>query len=290
MSYDVWKTLFTGDFDCDKFLYHYTGIEKAIKILYSNKLRFSEIKKTNDTAESKIRIIYKNGDGTIMDENNEKIRTVNDYFNKYHDIVRLLCFSQDQQLSVKDTVKAVDCHPNHKVDRYYDVSGRGFALPRMWAQYATDNTGVCFIINKESFEKQLQKQVQIFTSRKVEYKSFFTHFTIDENKLEIIYEKAIMAANGPLPLITMIQKDKDFQKYNFFVKLKDWENEHEYRYLAVIEQAKPSLEIGNLQKYLVGIVVGEKIDPAYETVIRKLVPENCAVKKISFNTTSCVLK
>ena len=90
--------MFTGDFDYNKYLYHYTGIEKAIKILYSSKLRFSEIQQTNDTSESKIRIIYINKNGEIMDENNEKIKKVNDYFRKYHDIVRLLCFSLDQPL------------------------------------------------------------------------------------------------------------------------------------------------------------------------------------------------
>lgn len=290
MSYDVWKTLFTGDFDSTKYLYHYTGIEKAIKILYSNKLRFSEIQKTNDTAESKIRIVYKNNNGQIMDKNNGKVQIVSDYFKQYHDIVRLLCFSMDQTLSSKNYKEAVNCHPNHKLDQYYDVSGRGFALPRMWAQYATDNSGVCFIINKELFEEQLQKQVQIYTSRKVVYKSFFTHFTIGEDKLDSIYEKVKMVTNGSLPLISLIQNDEDFQKYNFFVKLKDWENEHEYRYIAVIEEKKPPLEIGNLQKYLAGVVIGEKIDPAFETVIKKLVFDNCSVKKISFNTTSCVVK
>ena len=42
--------------DCEKYLYHYTSVEKASKILYYKTLRFLPIVNTNDTIESKVRL------------------------------------------------------------------------------------------------------------------------------------------------------------------------------------------------------------------------------------------
>lgn len=102
MSYDVWKTLYTGDFDSSKYLYHYTSMDKAIKIIHSNELRFSHIGRTNDTSESKLKIIYIHSttkETLCMDERIEK---VSKYFKEYHNIVRLLCFSMDSIIKEKE--------------------------------------------------------------------------------------------------------------------------------------------------------------------------------------------
>lgn len=53
---DVWYTWHDTEFDCEKYLYHYTSVEKASKILYYKTLRFLPIVNTNDTIESKVRL------------------------------------------------------------------------------------------------------------------------------------------------------------------------------------------------------------------------------------------
>ena len=40
----------------------------------------------------------------------------------------------------------VKLHTNSEKIKYNDYTGRGFSLPRMWAQYANNNDGVCFVL------------------------------------------------------------------------------------------------------------------------------------------------
>ena len=290
MGYDVWKTLYTDDFDTKKYLYHYTSIEKAIKIIHSEELRFASISNTNDTSEAKLKIIY------VADFNNEipysdiRVQIVSAYFKKYYDIVRLLCFSMDTSLSTKEKEAAESLHNNPSKDKYFDVSGRGFALPRMWSQYASNNEGLCFIINKEKLEEQINDSMEFFKSGRVSYKGFFDCYKINEDKLDILSKRIEMVANGGLTLLNLMQKDKDFLNYNFFEKLNDWKNEHEYRYLALTDNSHNVISIKNLFKYVEGIVIGEKIEPAYENVIKKVINDKCEVKKIIFGNRSCKLK
>ena len=104
-----------------------------------------------------------------------------------------------------------------------------------------------------------------------------------------------MVLNGSLTMLDMIQKDNDFLMYNFFTKLDDWKNEHEYRMVALIDnKGEPAcrLQIDNVSSCLEGVVLGEQIEPAYEETIKILVRtigNNCEVKKIQFNSRMCKL-
>lgn len=290
MGYDVWKTLYTGDFDTKKYLYHYTNIDKAIKIIHSQELRFASITKTNDTSEAKLKIIYIDNNNNELLESDCRVKKVNKYFKKYHEVVRLLCFSLDTTLTIAEKKAAYTLHKNHSRDKYYDVSGRGFALPRMWSQYASNNEGVCFIINKDEFEKNVSKKLDFYKPSKVRYKGFFSCCKIEEKKLNELYEKVEMVANGGLTLVNLMQKDREFLNYNFFEKLNDWENEHEYRYIALTDKLENKIAVNNLFDYLEGVVIGEKIDPAYEEVIRKIIGSRCEVKKIYFGNRGCKVR
>lgn len=54
MGFEVWKPL--DEIGTDKYLYHYTSMEKAHSILYNNELLFSAPSKTNDIFEQKVKI------------------------------------------------------------------------------------------------------------------------------------------------------------------------------------------------------------------------------------------
>ena len=290
MGYDVWKTLYTNDFDTSKYLYHYTTIEKAIKILHSQTLRFASISSTNDTTESRMKLIYTDASNNELPKDDKRVKVVDDYFKTYYKLIRLICFSGDSPLTNKDKDKAQKLHVDHETDKYFDISGRGFALPRMWSQYASNNEGVCFIVNKEMFEIELKKKLEFFKHKPVKYKGFFDSHVIDEEKLNILYNRVKSHTNGSLTLLSQMSSDAKFLEYNFFTKLKDWENEREYRYVTFTNDANEHVEIGNIYSYLEGIVIGEKIDPAYESVIKMKVSSKCRVKKISFGNRSCILK
>ena len=57
---DIWNTWHDPKFDCGKYLYHYTSVEKASKILFHKNFSFSLITRTNDTTESKIKLEFDN--------------------------------------------------------------------------------------------------------------------------------------------------------------------------------------------------------------------------------------
>ena len=290
MSYEIWRTLFTDDFNLDQYLYHYTSVEKAMKIIFSKELWFSKISKTNDTTESKLRIQFKTDDSKMLLSEDKRTSDVRKYLMENNDDIRLLCFSRDIALSKKELKFAIAMHRNHSKDKYFDISGRGFALPRMWAQYASNHEGICFIINKKKFEDKL-KSIAYLRKRDVEYQNFLMCYEIKEKQLNQLNNQVKEYFNGRLSFLELISTDEHFIKYNYFTKQKDWENEREYRYIAAVDGDKElNVKIGGLFDYVEAVVVGEKIDPAYELAIRNMIENRCDIKKIFFSTNMCYVE
>lgn len=262
---EVWSTWHDEKFNCSKYLYHYTNIEKACKILFHKNLRFSFLSKTNDTAESKIKLEFMN-DGKI--ENFiQKTEIIRNYMKNHNEFLQLLCFSMDEE-RIED--KKVFTKKDDKF--FVDMSGRGFALPRMWAQYADNNCGVCLIINKENFESELARNYGILKIyyNKVFYKDAFASFSMPvetiDNLSHSIKEDSASTVSG----YRFLKEHPDFVKYSYFTKYMDWMNEKEYRYL-ISSDNKNAKEIKNIYRYLEGVVVGEKIDSVDEWLIYSLV-------------------
>jgi len=290
MNYKIWGTLFTNDFNLDQYLYHYTSVEKAIKIIFSKELWFSKISRTNDPTESKLRIQFKTDDSATLLSEDNRTSVVRKYLTQHNDDIRLLCFSKDIAIPEDELAFAIATHRNHAKDKYFDISGRGFALPRMWAQYASNHEGVCFIINKKKFDEKLES-IAYVRQQAVEYENFLTCYEIRETQLSQLYKKVNNYKNGSLSFLDLVNRDEHFIKYNYFTKQKDWQNEREYRYIALVNGGEESnIKIQDLFDYVEAIVVGEKIDPAYELAIRKVLDGNCDIKKIFFSTNMCYVE
>ena len=289
MSLQVWKTLFTDDLDLKQYLYHYTTIDKAIRIINSEQLWFSRLTNLNDTTESKLKIAFNNGNSKNISINDKRTKEITKYLSESNDGIRLLCFSQDINLPKSQKTRALKFHKNHEKDKYFDFTGRGFALPRMWAQYASNHEGICFIVNKHKFDEKL-KNLLYCRQSKVKYENYFKPFSIDEKKLDSLYQQVTYYYSGDLSFFHFLTSDDHFVNYNYFTKQKDWENEHEYRYISFVNhETKKEIKIENLFDFLEGIVIGEKIDPAYENVIRNIVDNRCDIKKIHFCSGMCNL-
>lgn len=287
---DVWRTMFTNDFDSNKYLYHYTSIETAIKIVCSDRLLFSPISKTNDTSEAKMKIFIPVPPGMSDVSYTQKATKIKEYFTNYQPYVRILCFSMDSKMSKADLNRSFQNMAEKA--KYYDVLGRGFALPRMWAQYAKDNSGVCFVIDKDKLLGSVGRQIAFFKSAPVSYKKFFDRYTITAEHMEELTEKIEMIGNGGLTMFGMLQKDKEFLEYNFLEKLEDWKSEHEYRIVALTDKSDSTIFVKKLSAFLCGVVLGEKIDKDYECIIKMLLQVNkigCDVKKIVFGSDCCRL-
>lgn len=288
MDLDVWKSL-DDKFDVNKYLYHYTNITKAIKILFSEKLIFSPLTTMNDTSEYKARLTVDYS--SIRQEDKEKagnmLDKITQYVNEYAKNVRLLCFSRDIQLN-KDAPQDVSNWQTY--ERFFDLTGRGCALPRMWAQYASNNEGVCLIFDKSKLLNAVREKTGYLKEGEVEYKNYFYRYSMKFDELSKIYSRMSQESNGILTLADLFKDNDNFVHYNYFIKLKDWQNEYEYRILTLVNN-DGEFAIENLYDYLVGVVVGEKNDPAFTKIFKSQLKEkNIAVKEIVFDTQVCKFK
>lgn len=272
---EAWRTVYDPNFCEGNFLYHFTDIEKVIKILYGDSLKFSKICTTNDTLESKPKMdIPANQENDLF----EIIRHLRD-INKRH--VQILCFT-------KDVVrKSTNCVSGKKV--YTDYSGRGFALPRMWAQYARNNTGVCLVFDKNLLIELIQNSlgISLIHHGSVQYVSKFENFKYNPVKLKKLLDQVNQYHNAMQQSfvdLNFLKSNIEFVEYNYFSKLDDWAGENEYRFLTYGEE---DYFIKQIKDALIGIVIGENIDPAYEEIIKVLCNDICEIKKISFTYKGC---
>ncbi len=279
--HDAWYTLFDRAFDPKKYLYHFTSIESATKILYRGTLKFSKVSHANDTLESKPRISLKDGE---ENEVQEAIRYFREMNNQY---LQILCFSMDEQITATPSSEKQISSKNTMTN----FSGRGFALPRMWAQYASNNKGICLVFNKEKLIKAIIKEVggRLLDHRSVEYLNYFEQRDTDcGDIINLINKKSRTNNSDQNSLLNMdfLKRHMDFVVYNYFCKLSDWKNENEYRFVAY---GGDDYLVENIYGALAGVVVGESIEPENELIIRMFCENKCEVKKISFSYAGCQL-
>lgn len=260
-KYEIWAPL--SDLESkNRYLYHYTKIDTCLKILYSETLQFSSISSTNDIFEQKPKIKFKSKNKEML----EKFIKVQSALKERRTKMQLLCFSKDSDENVTS--------PKDEAD----VRGRGFALPRMWAQYAENNQGVCLIINKSRLLQQLQKEKIEFWEHEVNYCDSFEVFPLEECDI-INMEKNL---NNP-----SVMSNSKYLELNYFSKLKDWESEREYRIATYCEGNEPHpIRVGHLFNYLEGVIVGQNCEEVYAFLLEELCrPNGKLVRKIFFDYT-----
>ncbi len=291
MQFDIWKPLYVDKFDCEKYLYHYTSVATVLKIIQTNTLLFSKICETNDTTEAKMRLLFENENVSDVDSYKKKVDMISTYFKNYKKYVQLMCFSTDMKVKVNDRKKYLNIMD--KKDIYFDVSGRGFALPRMWAQYSNNNQGVCLVFNKKKLIDLINRKVSFSKHDKVQYTNFCDRYLIKKDRMDDLYEKILMLSNGRLTMLNMIERDKEFLKYNFFEKHNDWSSEHEFRIITLVDnEENDRVAISQISSCLEGVVLGEKINSTYEEIIKLLLKQlknDCEVRKIQFGDQICKL-
>lgn len=118
-----------------RYLYHFTTFEAAVKILATNELLFSSVKKLNDINES--------CGPTIICEG----------------------FTEDE---IKQTNELLDNYLQLSMTRDKGPK-RGFMIPAMWGHYAERGHGACLVFDRENFI--LGVNALSFYSRDVVYSS-----------------------------------------------------------------------------------------------------------------------
>lgn len=299
MISNIWTTLYSKNFDTSKYLYHYTTFDTALKIIDSDSILFSHLNNTNDTSEAKIKVIFSPEGISSQEEYNKYVNSITNYFEKHNKLIQLLCFSMDTNLDSKDIDKKnTSMHPKEK---YYDISGRGFALPRMWAQYGDNSKGVCIVVDKEKLLELINKKICIKKHGPVIYRPFYDSYIISKKMMDDLYEKISSKFNGSYPLLNLINDDHGFLQNNYFEKNIDWKNENEFRIITLVNEqtSNERVPINDFSSALRGIVLGENIDTTNEKLIRLLIknknesrlkPIECEIKRITFTNRLYKLK
>lgn len=280
MGHKIWKTLFSGDFDDGMYLYYYTNLETAKRIISSNQIDFYPLNSFNDFAEEKVKLNY------IDESNNTKYlvetELIKEYFNKRYEFIQLLSFSQDFHFTKNKITKISSKHTDHEKDKYFDVSGRGFSIPFMWAKFKPENNGVCFIINKHNFDKYVETDTDFILKGKVRYFDFDQSYDISEEIAYDLLDKIKRIKKQKKSFAKLIRNNDIYLKYNFFSKKSDWKHENEYRYISFKNSSDSTVSVGELDKYLEGIVINDNIDSLAEEQLNDCNNDKYKIKRISF--------
>ncbi len=276
MRKNVWCAWWKPELDPDEYIYHYTSFETALKIIYSDQFRLSPLSNTNDTTEQKPRIKY---DFSVKSKKKKDIDVFEKYWSQWTTHSKLLCFSRD--LPKDDAVIN-----NGDI---FDVAGRGFALPRMWAQYAKNNSGVCFIILKKPFVTEIQKAYPGAICKDVTYSDWSNGFSISENLFEELITVISHDYDSPYAQ-TFLQDNSDFADYAYFSKLIDWKSENEYRIL-VPSSKEGYLYIEGVRNCLAGLVLGESMDSSLIKTMRVAATQfHIPIRRIVFGLRRCSIE
>lgn len=284
MGIKVWRPL--NQIEKDRYLYHYTSMEKAFSILYSDELWFSNINYTNDIFEQKVKISFselKNSCKTRSEYEDtiNKINKVKKYMDDVREKIKLLCFSRDTELKTVEDVRTFQelMSSLSTEQQAINVIGRGFSLPRMWSQYASDNKGVCFIFNKNQILEKVKKSNHFYMAENVVYKPLYSPYMMSVEEFQNTYDYIITEYDDAIK--TMIIKRLPYLRCDFFSKLSDWSSENEFRIILANNNGENTVKLKNISDTIEGIVFGANTEPVYSDLL-KYAAKNFDLRKIVY--------
>lgn len=228
--------------DASQYLYHYTSSTTAVDhILKSGLLRFGNYTRTNDPKETKT-WQFSFGTNTNRDLGAYKMTEESAWLSsRLKSRARLLCFCMD-------SAPLSGIHMT-------DIFRRGFCKPRMWAQYASNHTGVCLVFDRELLSAAIEKQVaksHLVLSGAVEY--------VDRGIASDLFKDQQYMIN--VDFLEEVGRDhyprhhlETHHRRLFFEKMMDWRDESEWRFIAFANSDQDLFVAYGSS--LVGIMFGE---------------------------------
>lgn len=240
----------------DQYIYHYTSLQKGLEyILPTMKLRLSPLKHTNDPRESKHLVLsIPDIDNYIEGKDEETLDAATDttkflkLLQREHKVV---CFSRDSEeyFNVPDKFKTIY---------------RGYNKPTLWAHYADNHRGMCFIFDKSKLMKSVSSE---FSDAK--YKIYKENI-VQYDALENIIDKFSVKFENYLKLGAKKWLQDYFNKnYTTLLlsKTSDWKTENEFRIIIKCKQKTDFLFLP-INDSLSGIVLGADFPFAYHKLIQ----------------------
>jgi len=257
-------------------LCHYTKCETAIKILEELSLRFGKISNSNDPIEIKnMKFQYSGSDDATYKMISDNL---NDYLNS---ILSLISFSHGEYSFDENFYDENISHSLH------DLKIRPpFYLPRMWTLYAENHSGVCFVLKKNDFLNNAMdflKDSYHFSHDTVDYSDFVTDDTLKEMSDSYDIDEKILQEYRPKETIQKYLEEH--AEFNYFNKDRDWDDEHEYRFL--IWNKKNNLDFKEkyvkIKKSLYAIVLGLNHDLHNSKIVEIAMNKNIEIFKLDFD-------
>jgi hypothetical protein len=252
-------------------LFHYTKAQTALEYILADKtLRISQFQFTNDPKESKG--LYITALTGIIPS-----QPLNESFKRIHKVIekvklrewKVVCFSQH--------------HPNWGSEAAaFSPFLSGSNRPAMWAHYGSSHDhlhdGICLKFNYSLFQKRISDTFKhqggcFVTEGSVEYNDlkFYQYLPFDIERILELRELEIEARVREYFLT--------YCKEIFLLKAKDWENEHEYRWL--IHNQNDSPEYVPLDGVLEEVLVSEGFQKDHESRLIALCRElNIPAKRL----------
>lgn len=239
--------------DPNRFVYHYTSLDTAKKIIKNFSLRMGEFMGTNDPKESKewhFDLLSDAGNDFRGVDAGKLSSDLSDTIKRHS---RVLCFCRD----------SAGLTGNH-LD---DISHRGYFKARMWAQYGSshkdsnnynhrgDHSGVCFVFNRVKLIECVKEDCGgdvLLHSGDVTYRN--RHVVARREEKDYFIDFDVLKKVG-FDRYWKFHASRYRQRL-FFEKSLDWRDESEFRALALL--AKPREVFINIQNCLCGLFLGEK--------------------------------
>lgn len=243
---------FAAPVDPESYVYHYTTRDTAIcRILYSSELRIGPFELTNDPREYKDWEFDLTWSGDLEPPDIEKHASIKrTATTRARSGIKLLCMTSDDR-------RALERDP-------LDTFARGFARPRMWAQYAENHLGVCLIFDREVLHQAIDSQAGFHSAIYRGSVRYSDHEAVRSGAFSLDYESIVREGLES----TLTEHLHRHHQLLFFCKATDWSAEIEYRWLLSSLTTEPEfIEFGDS---LVGVVVGASFQEAYEPSIRGL--------------------
>lgn len=252
----------------EELLFHYTSLEAACNILSSNKLRLGNLSNMNDPLEF-CRPKGFGFNGVNLDIG-KAVRELETSLQERENKVRLICFCRDFFCQNEEW--------NNTQNQNFssNLTFKGWARCRMWAQYANNHKGVCLVFNKSEFDYEFKKLANNHTKILELHKITYTN---NLSELESAMTDEVNVKNHNKDFLHFYLDDERIEY--LFQKCEDFRDENEYRF-ALIDDTLDSpqkdyyFDFGTSLK---AVILGEHFNP----VLKFSLPNNIELFKIYWN-------
>jgi hypothetical protein len=236
----------------DQLLYHYTRADTALNdVLPSGALRLTAYRHMRDPLENKeAPSMLRYSDD--VDPNALPLSEAQQLIAELRGQMRILSLTMDATEYDDEEVHAF---------------GRGYARPRMWENYADVHTGVCLVFSAGCMTGPFYEQIKRFgaaTCGAVHYTQ--GGFLLSAGRT--INAGALTPENATAVLTKHIT---DHHEDFWFLKLRDWDSEYEYRFAVFA----PTVSLGEpidipFGRCLRAVMLGERFNSALLPQMREL--------------------